>query len=249
VGKGFFDEPPEPETPSEPLELEEASDPASGEETAQEPAEEFSGPPTADSTSELVQVYQDVVLSDLSNARSIFICGRRGSGKSYDSRILANLFMDSGFSVHAVLPVSSDISGCPHTPINSGEAMLETAYIHAIDAVTEEGRPACIVIDEVDFFCTPHIVNPALKNIINYGRHFRIWCVMNARRPARVHRDITSLMDCIIVHHISSEAEYRYISEISDDEFIDGCRDAFEHFHDKCLTNPMYKYTRKVYVG
>ena len=126
--------------------------------------------------------------------------------------------------------------------------MLDAAYVGALDDVME-GHRVLVVVDEVDQFCSAYKMEDVLKDVINYGRHLHIWFLCNARRPARVNRDITSLMDCVIVHYISSGAEERYIEDITDDKFLAEVQEAFDDFDEKCQTDPSYKYRRLVFTG
>ena len=60
-------------------------------------------------------------------------------------------------------------------------------------------KAACsIIVEEADRFCSPHNINPDLKKLINYGRHWAVDLVFTARRAAAVHKDVTSQADCIV---------------------------------------------------
>jgi hypothetical protein len=257
MGKGYFDEEPEShdvdpsETPQTPPEPSEPTDPLDSTSETDEPSQGDSEPPAgSDPRLELVELFQRLILSDVHQAKSIYILGKRGYGKTFDTNELAKLFMEHGWRVHAVCPVSGAISAdVQYSPINSpGGSMLDAAYIGALDDVME-GQRVLIVVDEVDQFCSAYKMEDVLKDVINYGRHLHIWFLCNARRPARVNRDITSLMDAVVVHYISSGAEERYIEDITDDKFLAEVIEAFDDFDEKCQADPSYKYRRLVYTG
>jgi Cdc6-like AAA superfamily ATPase len=192
VGKGYFDTFKDDEPESHDVDpREEPPAPAEGSQTQNapedtpeddEPSEAESEPSTrGDPRLELVELFQRLILSDVHQAKSIYILGKRGCGKTFDTNELAKLFMEHGWRVHTVCPVSSKISAhVQYSPINSpGGSMLDAAYIGALDDVME-GHRVLIAVDEVDQFCSVHKMEDVLKDVINYGRHLHIWFLCNS---------------------------------------------------------------------
>jgi hypothetical protein len=207
--------------------------------TEQNQTDLFSKTPEAKSVAELHTLFHECILKDLENAKTIVIFGKRGTGKTFDTMVLGNLFLRNQFRVHSVLTVSSKLPGCPHINDSAG------AFRHGCLDVYKYNTRSCIIIDEVDSFCTPHKMDPYVNKIVNIGRHIKIWAVWNARRPAKVHSDLHSLADVVIVHYVSSEKDIRYIADIADEEFAEKVR----IMKGKIEAGEISRYSRCIFVG
>jgi len=181
-----------------------------------------------ESDRQLIELFDSLIMGDLGNAKSILIVGKRGYGKTYDTNSLANIFMLCGWKVHAVTSVDGHISGQPHNYITAGETPLESAFVAALQDVTgydssgnqvKKPQRACVVIDEVDMYCSNRKMSPALQKLINYGRHYGIWIVYNARRAANIHKDLSALPDCVIAHYLSDDTDLNYLQGVTSPEF------------------------------
>jgi Cdc6-like AAA superfamily ATPase len=58
--------------------------------------------------------------------------------------------------------------------------------------------PCTLVVDEVDLFCNPHQINADLRDLIRYGRHWKVNLLFAARRAAEVNRNVTAQSDVLI---------------------------------------------------
>jgi hypothetical protein len=187
----------------------------------------------------------------------IFVVGIKDYGKSYDTDLIARMWLMLGPKrrVHTVMPVGGGISGCPHDFLNYPTAndpavLLDTAYAHALrDAL--QGFYPLIAIDEVDRFCSaggPGSIHPTMKELINYGRHFGISMVYNARRASTVHRDLSSLSDIIIVHYQHAGLDTRYLEDVTGSPaFAARVTEAFSDMEEKERADPSYRYHREIW--
>lgn len=77
----------------------------------------------------------------------------------------------------------------------------------------------CIVIDEVDMYYSAMIPKETeFFHFINRGRHKQIDLICNARRPAKVPRDLTSQSDYIFLGFVGKEPlDMRYYKEVFGD--------------------------------
>jgi hypothetical protein len=58
--------------------------------------------------------------------------------------------------------------------------------------------PVSFIIEEADKFCNPYQIDPNLKALINYGRHWGVDMIFVARRMAALNRDVTAQSDFIV---------------------------------------------------
>ena len=73
-------------------------------------------------------------------------------------------------------------------------------------------QPCTCIFDEVDKACNPHFIDPDLKRIIHYGRHFNINLITAARRPHNVSRDLTSQADEMTLFCVTETVDIKYIN-------------------------------------
>jgi len=70
-----------------------------------------------------------------------------------------------------------------------------------------------ILIDEIDQFATTHRIPFELWKLLNYNRHTRNEYVLCARRPTRVNRDLTALIDWMHVFRITEANDLKYLED------------------------------------
>lgn len=87
----------------------------------------------------------------------------------------------------------------------------------------ETCRTWCIVFDEIDKSCSPTSIPIGLYNICQFGRHIQVDLIAGARRPANVHRDVTSQSDLIIVHRVREPRDIKYVQDFCGEEIAKIC--------------------------
>jgi hypothetical protein len=75
---------------------------------------------------------------------------------------------------------------------------------------------AIIWAEEVDRYCSAWNINPDLKWLLNYGRHRALSLVGIARRPAAVHRDLTSQADWLVSFNTTEPRDLAYLGQFMD---------------------------------
>lgn len=74
--------------------------------------------------------------------------------------------------------------------------------------------PGCtIFIDEIDKLCSPSSLPAHLQRLVNYGRHYRVSLIAAARRPKRIHHDVTANADRILVGKVQEPADLDYLAD------------------------------------
>lgn len=68
-------------------------------------------------------------------------------------------------------------------------------------------------IDEIDRLCNPSQIPDSIFRLVNYGRHFRVSLIAAARRPNRVHRDLTANADRIFIGKLHEPRDADYLRE------------------------------------
>ncbi|MBT9131216.1 MAG: hypothetical protein DDT42_01737 [candidate division WS2 bacterium] len=71
-----------------------------------------------------------------------------------------------------------------------------------------------LLIDEIDFFCSPAYISEDLQKIVKYGRIRRINLVFTSRRPFEVHRLVTSQASDFYVFNIIEPRDIEYLNKI-----------------------------------
>jgi len=59
-------------------------------------------------------------------------------------------------------------------------------------------KPTSVIVEEADFFCSPHAIEPNLEALFKYGRHRHINLVSIARGDTDLHRSVLNNSDCIV---------------------------------------------------
>lgn len=70
-----------------------------------------------------------------------------------------------------------------------------------------------LIIEEVERYATKHYCPPALKWIVDTGRHRGIGLCTTCRRPARVYTDIISNADYVFMFHQHLPVDVEYLAE------------------------------------
>ena len=70
-----------------------------------------------------------------------------------------------------------------------------------------------IVLEEVDWFCNPHYIPLNLAKTLKYGRHNNVNVVAISRRPAEIHRLITSQADKLVWFRFHEPNDLRYFEQ------------------------------------
>lgn len=85
-----------------------------------------------------------------------------------------------------------------------------------LSLIWQEFTNLCIVIDEVDMYYSAFIPREtALFSFINRGRHKGFDLITNARRPAKIPRDLTSQSDYIYLGFVGREPlDLKYFKEV-----------------------------------
>ena len=69
-----------------------------------------------------------------------------------------------------------------------------------------------LILEESDFHCNPHKINPNLEHNLKYGRHFRRNLIWITRRPAEINRMLSAQSDLIIVFNTTEPIDLKYLS-------------------------------------
>lgn len=74
-----------------------------------------------------------------------------------------------------------------------------------------------VVIDEIDRWCSSYYLSPALRWLVNYGRHYGVSLVGATRMPNRIRTDIMAMVDQIVAFQ-SQGAALRAIQEFASED-------------------------------
>lgn len=76
--------------------------------------------------------------------------------------------------------------------------------------------PVSLLVEEADFFASPHAIEPTLDYLYRYGRHFRINLISVARGDTDLHRSMIQNSDAFVVfrcRRFSHEMRQRFTAE------------------------------------
>lgn len=76
--------------------------------------------------------------------------------------------------------------------------------------------PIALVVEEADFFATPHYMEPTLEALFRYGRHYRLNLLTVARGDTDLNRNITGNSDVLVVfrsRRFSRDMRERFTAE------------------------------------
>ncbi len=85
------------------------------------------------------------------------------------------------------------------------------AFFEIVESLTD----ILIVVEEADFYCSPHYINEHLMYLIKYGRHFTQNLVLVSRRPAEVSRQVTAQSDVVISFRQTEPNDIDYFKKVS----------------------------------
>lgn len=71
------------------------------------------------------------------------------------------------------------------------------------------------VIEEADYHCSPHFINPEFARLMKYGRHGDRSLIWVSRNPAEVNRQLTRLSHAIMTFKQVEPIDLRYLSHFS----------------------------------
>jgi len=95
----------------------------------------------------------------------------------------------------------------------SGDLALQVRVVLDLEGVARSlPGTDVLLLDEVDLICgtSESRDNPVLW-AANYGRHSGLMMICTARRPARIHRDLTALADRIIMYRLTEPRDLAYV--------------------------------------
>lgn len=72
----------------------------------------------------------------------------------------------------------------------------------------------CLIVEEVDTYATPNVIPFELKRLLKVGRHFGVSMLFVSRRPAEIHRLITSQSQRFICFRMIEPNDVRYMTSI-----------------------------------
>jgi hypothetical protein len=75
-----------------------------------------------------------------------------------------------------------------------------------------------MLIEEIDWHCSPLKISPGLEKNLKYGRHYNCDIVAISRRPAEINRLITSQAQLMIVFEITEPKDIEYLKKTGFDE-------------------------------
>jgi len=155
------------------------------------------------------------IIPQLLPGELLFVCGKRGSGKStylnyairlqqgFASKALFDpldehgILLEHGWTRPALIPGLSRSRKLLLRP-DSGAPVLDR-FPAALALCRKLPRPLIFGIDEVDKLCSPRMISASLQDCIEYGRHYGQGIICATRRPSQVHRSITANADYIAV--------------------------------------------------
>jgi hypothetical protein len=174
----------------------------------------------------------------------IFVCGQRGSGKSYWTKKLVRslprcIVFDSLGEYEADQRIY-DLEEMVDFLIadQTNEKLFTIAYdthLGAEDfplfcrAILARGN-VHLVIEELDLYCKPLSTDPEFLKLLKYGRHYGIQIIGVSRRPAEVSRDFTSQATRFITFGNREPRDIQYF------------RSVFGNEADRIKTLPQFHY-------
>lgn len=142
--------------------------------------------------------------------QGVFISGASGSGKSRMTAYLASFWVrviyvdpmssfDAEYTARTFKEAAKYLGEKWHaehfslavTFKSDGEyVQLFTALLALMEQSEGSAPPFLLVIDEVDLWSSPKLINPALSRILRYGRHYGCSWIANCRADVHTNRDV-----------------------------------------------------------
>lgn len=179
--------------------------------------------------------YQDGEIRGL-----VFLCGRRGMGKTTEmDRLLSScsggvIFFDTLSKHAAVLQGYKVIAHWgeleDYLRVNRGRR-FRVLYQPRAGDLDQHFRNVCTIVrafgwmilgvDELDKLCGPRWgdarMPPEFYHLVNYGRHERVSMIATARRPQNVARGYVGESD-LRIFHLKDQAAIDYIEDVIGEE-------------------------------
>lgn len=156
----------------------------------------------------------------------IFLCGRKGSGKSSLGKRIAR----DAPRVLALDTVGEFREADGATIIDGRDESIRAILAHYkepkfflalrapqtdemldIMRMCYEVPDHLLYVEETSWYCTPSQVPDELAQIVRYGRHRRISQLYVARRPSEIHRDLTAQADLVVSFNQSEPRDLAYL--------------------------------------
>lgn len=157
----------------------------------------------------------------------IVVFGRRGFGKTTwikyfifenpnQRYLIMDHFHEYDVDEHSCVITSLEeleyLEFSPYDNVNKiifrGEVEFDSIFATAC-----EMQNVVVVFDEIDMVCSPYGIDDNLNRIIQYGRHLNVGLIGASRRPANVHRNLTSQAMEIICFNIQEPRDLKYIAD------------------------------------
>ena len=161
----------------------------------------------------------------------VFICGRKGCGKTtLASKMTRRLCRDGrrvlvvapmgGFSVLGS-PVIRDndlarfaaLKGRSALVLPESDDLARTAFAFAWQSQLERSSPLWLIVDEIDLYFGWRDPDPSLRDVVRYGRHRHINLIGISQRPANVHNDLLAQADRRIIFQTIEPNDLAYLKK------------------------------------
>lgn len=180
-------------------------------------------------------MYADVMAGFLGETL-VYVAGRKGMGKSTFMRACVIALACDGWRF-VVWDTTREWTATPRgLPAAQLDALRRNVRVlpsvrHSVEdaaAYAVASAPATLVVDEVDRVAPNHAgglrEGTQLHAIVNYGRHLGVALFAASRRPARVHSEIPSLADKIVLFQLTSPRDLDWVRDATDDETAEDVR-------------------------
>lgn len=168
----------------------------------------------------------------------LFICGRKGSGKSTLVHAIAMehdrvFVLDTmGSEGEPDFEVVTGLEACVDAITTAAERETFRLSLRASSTddllsllpIIETVPNALLVIDETSYYCSPSYLPDELSSVLRYGRHAELSQVYVARRPSEIHREVTAAADVVITFQHHEPRDLAYFKAIGGEEFSEKVR-------------------------
>ena len=168
----------------------------------------------------------------------IFVCGRKGSGKStlvhaiameYDRVFVLDTLGSEG---EPDFEVVNGLDACVDAITDAARRdrfrislrCPSTDDLLALLPVIETVPNSLLVIDETSFYCSPSYLPEELSSVLRYGRHAELSQVYVARRPSEIHREVTAAADVIITFQHHEPRDVAHFKALAGERFAETVR-------------------------
>jgi hypothetical protein len=146
---------------------------------------------------------------DLTN-KQFGIFGLRGGGKSW----LTKSIMDTTDS-HLVYDPNHEHPGYHAYRPTDRESVDELQEF--TKRMVMAWKPALVIYDESNKVIEPKPARlpPAIADIVDFGRHFKLAAGYVARRPVQTHTDIVELADYLFIFRLTGNNDHRFLEDLA----------------------------------